>query len=72
MCRVDHLTGTQERILRCIRRHIADHGKTPTVRQTGPAAGMRSRASVPYQLIELETTSAIVREPGRTRGIRLP
>ncbi|MFF9527480.1 hypothetical protein ACF1DV_36760 [Streptomyces achromogenes] len=71
MRRVDHLTGTQERILRCIRRHIADHGKTPTVRQIGQAAGMCSRVSVPYELIELETTSAIVREPGRTRGIRL-
>ncbi|WTO32978.1 hypothetical protein OG399_45075 [Streptomyces achromogenes] len=71
MHRVDHLTDTQERILRCIRRHITDHGKTPTMRQTGPAAGMSSRASVHYQLIELETKSAIVREPGRTRRIRL-
>ncbi|MDN3259891.1 hypothetical protein QWJ26_08735 [Streptomyces sp. CSDS2] len=71
MHRVDHLTDTQERILRCTRRHIADHGEAPTVRQIGQAVGMRSRASVHYQLIELETKSAIVREPGRTRGIRL-
>jgi repressor LexA len=72
MHRVDHLADTQQRILRCIRRHIADHGKTPTVRQIGQAAGMRSRASVPCQLIELEAKSAIVRQPGRTRRIRLP
>jgi repressor LexA len=72
MRRVDHLTDTQERILRCIRRHIADRGEAPTMRQIGQAAGMRSRASVHYQLIKLEAKSAIVREPGRTRGIRLP
>ncbi|MFF9025740.1 LexA family protein [Streptomyces eurythermus] len=53
-------------------RHITDHGKTPTMRQTGQEVGMRSRASVHYRLIELEAKGAIVREPGRTRGIRLP
>ncbi|MFI5690149.1 LexA family protein [Streptomyces sp. NPDC051636] len=71
MHRVDYLTDTQERILRCIRRHIADHGQAPTMQQIGEAVGMRSRASVHYQLTELEAKSAIVREPGRRRGIRL-
>ncbi|MFF5861037.1 hypothetical protein ACFY8B_36505 [Streptomyces sp. NPDC012751] len=71
MYRVDYLTATQELILRCIRRHIADHGQAPTVREIGQAVGMRSRASVHYQLGELEAKHAIVREPGRTRGIRL-
>ncbi|MEU7560243.1 hypothetical protein [Streptomyces eurythermus] len=42
------------------------------MRQIGQAVGMRSRASVHYQLIELAAKFAIVREPGRTRGIRLP
>ncbi|MGW5480641.1 hypothetical protein [Streptomyces sp. NPDC004008] len=37
----------------------------------GEAVGMRSRYSVHYQLVELETKQAIVREPGRARGIRL-
>ncbi|MFF7242186.1 hypothetical protein [Streptomyces collinus] len=32
---------------------------------------MRSRASVHYQLLELEAKGAIVREPGRSRGICL-
>ncbi|WP_449340656.1 hypothetical protein [Streptomyces canarius] len=27
MRRVDYLTGTQERSLRCIRQHIAGHGR---------------------------------------------
>ncbi|MEU3529698.1 hypothetical protein AB0E62_38660 [Streptomyces sp. NPDC038707] len=71
MYRVDHLTDTQERILRRIRRHITDHGEAPTVQQIGQAVGMRSRASVHYQLVELEAKYAIVREPGHTRGIRL-
>ncbi|MFI0192029.1 hypothetical protein ACH4PW_31355 [Streptomyces sp. NPDC017082] len=72
MHRVDLLTDTQARILRCIRRHISDHGEAPAVQQIGQAAGKRSRASVHYQLVELETKSGEVREPGRTRGIRLP
>jgi repressor LexA len=71
MRRVDHLTDTQERILRCIGRHIADHGEAPTMQQIGAAVGMRSRASVHYQLRELEAKQVIVREAGRWRGIRL-
>ncbi|MFF9607643.1 LexA family protein [Streptomyces sp. NPDC014684] len=71
MHRVAHLTDTQERILRCIREHIAAHGEAPTITQIGEAAGMRSRASVHYQLGELEAKHAIVREPGQRRGIRL-
>jgi repressor LexA len=69
--KVPYLTDIQERILRCIREHIADHGEAPSVREIGAAVGLRSRASVHYQLVELETKQAIVREPGRYRGIRL-
>ncbi|MEV5880622.1 hypothetical protein AB0L75_41915 [Streptomyces sp. NPDC052101] len=70
MHRVEHLTDTQERVLRCIRQAIVDRGEAPTVREIGDAVGMGS-ASVHYQLVELETKQAIVREPGRARGIRL-
>jgi repressor LexA len=69
--KVDYLTATQERILRCIRQAIADQGEAPTVQEIGERVGMRSRASVHYQLGELEAKHAIVREPGRRRGIRL-
>ncbi|MGW5283443.1 LexA family protein [Streptomyces collinus] len=58
-------------MLRCIREHIAAYGEAPTVQELGAAVGMRSRAPVHYQLVELETKRAIVREPGRRRGIRL-
>jgi repressor LexA len=69
--KVEHLTATQERILRCIRQAIADRGEAPTVQEIGEQVGMRSRASVHYQLGELEAKHAIVREPHRRRGIRL-
>jgi len=69
--KVEHLTATQERILRCIREAITDRGEAPTVQEIGERVGMRSRASVHYQLGELEAKHAIVRERGRRRGIRL-
>ncbi|WP_322656345.1 LexA family protein [Streptomyces justiciae] len=69
--KVDYLTDTQERILRVIRETIADRGEAPTVQEIGAAVGLRSRASVHYQLVELEMKGAIVREVGRSRGIRL-
>ena len=69
--KVDHLTDTQERILRVIRASIADRGEAPTVAEIGERVGMRSRASVHYQLGELEAKHAIIRDHGRRRGIRL-
>jgi SOS-response transcriptional repressor LexA len=71
MHRVDHLTDTQERILRCIRQAVAGRGEPPSIAEIGRAVGMRSRASVHYQLGELEAKGAIRREPGQYRGIRL-
>ncbi|MEU0964834.1 hypothetical protein ABZ357_05060 [Streptomyces sp. NPDC005917] len=69
--KVDHLTDIQERILSCIRETITDRGEAPTVAEIGQAVGMSSRSSVHYQLVELEAKGSIVREPGRSRGIRL-
>jgi repressor LexA len=69
--RVEYLTSIQERILRVIREAITEHGEAPSLDEIGAAVGMRSRASVHYQLGELEAKAAIVREPGRPRGIRL-
>jgi repressor LexA len=69
--RVDYLTVTQKQILGIIRRAIVDDGMAPTVAEIADRAGLRSWSSVHYQLRELETKGAIVREPGRPRGIRL-
>ncbi len=71
MHKVPHLTATQERILRCIRETITDRGEAPSIAEIGTAVGLRSRASVHYQLGELEAKGAIRREPGQYRGIRL-
>jgi len=71
MHRVPHLTATQERILRVIRESITDRGESPSIAEIGKAVGMRSRASVHYQLGQLEEKGTIVREPGQYRGIRL-
>ncbi|KOV58093.1 hypothetical protein [Streptomyces sp. MMG1121] len=71
MCRAEHLTDIQERVLRCIRQAIVDGGEAPTVREIEVEVGLRSQSSVYCQLVELETKRAIVRTPGRARGIRL-
>jgi len=68
--KVEHLTDTQERILRAIRLAITDQGDAPTVAELAAAVGMRP-SSVHYQLGELEAKGAIVREPHQPRGIRL-
>lgn len=68
--KVEHLTDRQEQILRHIRRAIAVEGDAPTVAELAAAVGMRP-SSVHYQLRELETKGAIVRESGQARGIRL-
>ncbi|WP_109030192.1 LexA family protein [Streptomyces rubrogriseus] len=69
--RVDYLTPRQEQILRVIRQVITDDGVAPTVAEIADQVGMRSWSSVHYQLRELETKGAIVREPHQPRGIRL-
>ncbi|UOB09101.1 winged helix-turn-helix transcriptional regulator [Streptomyces sp. HP-A2021] len=68
--RVEYLTDRQEQILRCIRTAITDQGEAPTVAEIATAVGMAA-STVHYQLRELETKGAIVREPHRARGIRL-
>lgn len=71
MRRVDYLTPRQEKILHVIREAITDEGVAPTVVEIAERAGLRSGSSVHYQLRELETKGAIVREPHQPRGIRL-
>jgi repressor LexA len=68
--RVDYLTITQERILSSIRQAILEDGEAPTVAELATRTGLAA-STVHYQLRELEAKAAIVREPGRPRGIRL-
>lgn len=68
--KVEYLTDRQEAILHCIRTTIRTRGDAPTVAEITETVGLRP-SSVHYQLRELEAKGAIVREPGRPRGIRL-
>ncbi|WP_369228772.1 LexA family protein [Streptomyces sp. R21] len=68
--KVDYLTDIQERVLACIREHIAEDGEAPTVAEISVGVG-RSVGAVHYQLRELEAKHAIALEPRRARGIRL-
>lgn len=68
--KVDYLTDIQERILAVIRRRIAEDGEAPTITELAAEMG-RTVSTIHYQLGELEAKYAIVREPGRPRGIRL-
>ncbi|GAA3779208.1 LexA family protein [Streptomyces chiangmaiensis] len=70
----DHLTERQERILKCIRDWITEHGEAPSVREIGQAVGLSSKSSVAYQLDRMEQLGVIDRSMrrGRGRGISLP
>lgn len=68
--KVAHLTDTQERLLAVIRRRIREQGEAPTIAELRAATG-HSAGGMAYQLAQLEAKGAIVREPGRPRGIRL-
>ncbi|MFF3354157.1 LexA family protein [Streptomyces sp. NPDC002917] len=65
------LTETQERILAFIRQTITETGVAPPVRQITAGAGLRSRATVHYQLGQLKAAGRLRHEPGRHRSIRL-
>lgn len=69
--RIDYLTDQQERIIAFIRHRIEERGEAPTLTEIGAAFGLRSRASVHWHLERIEQQGAIIREPGRPRGIRL-
>jgi repressor LexA len=70
--RITEITPLQERMVAYIRESIADRGEAPTLAEIGAHFGMRSRASVHYHLDRCEKLGAIVRDHGRSRGIRLP
>jgi repressor LexA len=61
--RLAYPTPMQERILRVIRQCIANRGEAPSVTEIGEAVGLRSRTSVHYHLVELETKGTSERAP---------
>jgi len=68
----ERLTEQQDRILRCIRDWVAEHGETPSMREIGRSVGLSSTGSVAYQLDQLEKLGVIDRSPcGNRKGIAL-
>lgn len=59
-------------ILEMIRGYMAEHGYGPTVREIGAAVGLRSTASVYYQLQRMAETGMILLNENKKRSISLP
>ncbi|MGW4602750.1 LexA family protein [Streptomyces sp. NPDC004532] len=69
--RVPYLTDRQERIVAFIRERITETGEAPMLAEIGEAVGLRSSASVHYQLTQIAEKGHILREPRLPRGIIL-
>ena len=63
------LSATQRRVFDMIREHLATIGYPPTMQEISDATGLKSLASVTYQLQQLELAGYIKRNPGRARGL---
>ena len=65
------LSERQERMLRFIGDYVDDHGRPPTVREIGLAAGISSTSVVDYNLRVLEREGHLKRDRELSRGIEL-
>jgi repressor LexA len=65
------LSATQRRVFDMIREHLATIGYPPTMQEISDATGLKSLASVTYQLQQLELAGYIKRNPGRARGLEV-
>lgn len=66
------LSDRQRRMLAFIREYMTQHGRPPTVREIGLAAGISSTSVVDYNLRILERDGHLRRERELSRGIELP
>ncbi|MER5780272.1 MarR family transcriptional regulator [Streptomyces mobaraensis] len=65
------MSQTQARVLRAVRKHIAERGEAPTIRELCRQVGLSSTSSVAYHLIRLEEKGLISRQRACHRSIRL-
>lgn len=61
----------QRKILTAIEDYTNEHGKPPTIREIGAAAGMTTSSHVHYYLTQLAEQGLITRTSRQSRGIRL-
>lgn len=62
----------QAEILQYVTEFIAENGYSPTVREIGAAVGLRSTASVKYQLDQLQAKGALTVPAGKKRALSTP
>jgi repressor LexA len=65
------LTDKQLKILYIIKDFIIEHGYSPTVREIGEIAGLRSSATVDTYLKILQKKGYIIKVEGKMRTIRI-
>jgi repressor LexA len=64
------LTDRQQSVLDVLRRHVAQHGYPPTVREIGEVLGMASSSTVHSHLAALERAGIIERDPTKPRALK--
>ncbi|MCB0878042.1 MAG: transcriptional repressor LexA [Thermoleophilia bacterium] len=64
------LTDRQQAVLDVLRRHTAEHGYPPTVREIGEVLGMASSSTVHSHLAALERAGIIERDPTKPRALK--
>ena len=65
-------SNKQEEILQYIDQFVTENGYPPSVREIGAAVGLRSTASVSYQLNHLQAKGLVTYEAGKKRALSVP
>jgi repressor LexA len=65
------LTVRQRAVLDAIRQSMTTRGYPPSMRELGEAVGLTSSSDIKDQLLELRRKGYIVRDPNRSRAIRV-
>jgi repressor LexA len=66
-----NLTKRQQEIFDFVKRHVAEHGYPPTVRDIGKAIGLTSSSTVHAHLGNLERLGLLRRDPTKPRAIEV-
>lgn len=65
------ITDRQQRIVDCIRAHVAQNGYPPTFREISKTVGLKSPSTVDYHMRRLREMGILHYEEGRFRSIQL-
>jgi repressor LexA len=57
--------------LQYIAQYRAEHGFPPTIREIAAGVGLKSTSTVAYYLRDLEAQGELIRQPERSRGLRV-